>query len=579
MKQIYTLALSLLALLMISTQASANKVIVKGTVTFTGGGVAANWPVVVTTDSNATAASCRQSHTVYTNANGYYLDTLSCSGADITKVRVYTHDCNNAYVSHDLQVVNNTVESNFTICAPVTTGCEAGFTFTRDANSLVVHYNSSNAHGVNSTDKIIKRRWKFADGDTLGGNVVDPAHTYAKQGSYSTCLTIWTAAGCENTICKTITIADSTPHPTPPVVHCSAKFVYEIVPASTAAGVYVKFNSSASSTSAGDSIRERIWKFGDGTTASTVDPAHYYAKGGVYNVCLIIRSVKGCSDSICTTVQLPIVTPPTCHADFSYSVDGANIKFNSSNSSGDSIISRQWIYGDSSAIGTTVDPSHKYAKSGVYTVCLYIKTARGCESKECKQVNVTVPTTTPPVVKCAAVFTTARVAPKKFTFNSSASAAAANDSIIERSWSFGDGSATLGGNIVSPSKEYARPGIYTVCVKIRTAKGCDNSYCTTVKFEDTTSTPVNTTEAIKIVSLHPNPVVTPLTTEVWSKFNNITAELSIYDIYGTKKWSTSKVLLQGTNVTSIPTASLLPGPYFFRVTTMYGVKSASFYKL
>lgn len=676
MKRFYTLALSLLMLLIASTQVSANKVYVKGTVKFNNGTVAVNWPVLVSTDSTTTIAGCKQSHTVYTNANGYYVDTLNCTGSDIVKVRISTKDCNSAYLSHDPQVTpNNVVESNFIICTPAvvhceaafnfkraehslivqfsssesqstgtadkiirrrwkfsdgdiiggnivdpshtfkqrgsyqtcltiwtaagcentvcktinitdstpvppSTGCEAGFNFTREANSMLVKYNSGNAHGASSTDKIVRRRWKFADGDTLGGNIVDPAHTYAKGGTYSTCLTIWTSAGCENTVCKTVNIESTPP---PPVVHCAAKYVFETVPSANIAGVYVKFNSNPSSVATGDSIRERIWKFGDGTTGNTIDPAHFYTKGGNYNVCLIIRSVKGCSDSICTNIQLPVTTPPACHANFTFASDGATIKFNSSISTGDSIVSRQWLFGDSSAIGTTTDPVHKYTKSGVYTVCLYIKTARGCESKECKQVTVTVSATTatpvpPAATKCQAVFSYEILSIHKIRFNSTKSNTLAGDSIVERKWNFGDGSAIPGHNEISPAKEFNRPGVYTVCLQIRTKGGCESKYCTTVRIADNSSVPpIN--EYIKIVSLHPNPVVTPLSTEVWSHFSNITAELSIYDIYGVKKWSISKVLLQGTNVTSIPTGFLLPGPYFFRVTTMYGVKSAAFYKL
>jgi PKD repeat protein len=347
----------------------------------------------------------------------------------------------------------------------------------------------------------------------------------------------------------------------------------------------VKFNSNISTSGAGDSIVSRQWIFGDSSAIGTTrDPSHKYTKSGNYNVCLYIKTKGGCESKECKQVNVTIPATPViaCRANFSTIADGATLKFNSSNSNGgagDSIISRQWIFGDSSAIGTTVDPSHKYAKSGVYNVCLYIKTKGGCESKECKQVSVTVPTTSPTLTKCAAQFTSTRVSPKKIIFNSSTSLVATNDTIVERSWGFGDGSATLTGNIIKPAKEFSKAGIYTVCLKIKTAKGCNNSYCSTIRIEDTATAPVATTDPVKIISVRPNPVVSPLTTEVWSKFNNITAELSVYDIYGTKKVSLSKVLLQGNNITPIPTAFLMPGPYFFRVTTMYGVKSTQFYKL
>jgi hypothetical protein len=70
-----------------------------------------------------------------------------------------------------------------------------------------------------------------------------------------------------------------------------------------------------------------------------------------------------------------------------------------------------------------------------------------------------------------------------------------------------------------------------------------------------------------------------MTTVVWSAPNNVAAELAIYDVYGNKKWSMNKNLLQGNNITIVPTAFLQAGPYIFRVTTSYGIKSRNFYKL
>jgi PKD repeat protein len=573
MKNLYFLLLFLASSFIAATHVNANQVIVRGYVTSTTGVRVANWPVIVATDSLATNTSCRQSHKVYTNANGFYNDTLKCTSSDIVKVRISTYDCNGSVTMHDPQVGStDMVESNFTICTPQPVGCEAEWSYERSANSQLARFNSSNAHGTTTTDGIVRRSWKFGDGDTLGGNVIDPSHTYAKKGVYQACLTIFTAAGCENTVCKTINTVDSI---APTATHCSAKFVYET---STSNTLSVKFNGSSSTTASGDSIRERIWKFGDGTTANTIDPTHTYTAAGVYNVCLIIRTVGGCSDTACTniTVQSPNPVLITCHSDFSYVPDASNLKFNSRNSatvSGDSIISRTWQFGDGTSLtGNVIDPSHKYAQAGVYDVCLSIKTAKGCESKECKQVTATAAAT-----QCAPQFTWNRVSLKKVSFNSSMSWVPTGDSIKARRWNFGDGTPVSDGNVISPTKEFVRTGIYTVCLRIVTVKGCENTYCTTVKVEDSTTT--FNADAIRITALYPSPVVTPLNTEVYSAHNNVNAELSIYDIYGVKKWSTNKVLLQGTNVTSIPTSTLAHGPYFFRVTTMYGVKSKQFYKL
>jgi len=113
-------------------------------------------------------------------------------------------------------------------------------------------------------------------------------------------------------------------------------------------------------------------------------------------------------------------------------------------------------------------------------------------------------------------------------------------------------------------------------LKIRTALNCEKTFYGAVPVQDS----INTTnqDRIKIVSLYPTPATYQMQAVVWSLQNNIQAELAIYDIYGTKKWSTNKVLLAGNNVTVIPTGFLAPGPYYLRVTTIFGVKSKSFFK-
>lgn len=300
---------------------------------------------------------------------------------------------------------------------------------------------------------------------------------------------------------------------------------------------------------------------------------------GTYNVCLVIRTVGGCSDTTCATVTVPFQNQLTCVANFTYTPQGQVVKFNGRSSytiPGDSIIQYKWEFGNG-AIQTGLLPevTFQYNQSGLYNVCLTIRTVRGCEKKICKQ--VVVPQTTP--VQCVPHFTYVKTGAKQITFNSSMSWVPANDSIIERNWKFGDGT-TLGGNIVSPVKTYPNLGVYTACLKIRTAKGCVNEVCAPVRVYDSLNVPPPPVAGpIRIINTYPNPCATQFNAVVWSQNNNIQVELAIYDVYGVKKWSVNKVLLQGNNYTAIPTGFLPSGPYFFRVTSMYGVQSKPFYKL
>src|SRR5690606_20299906 len=41
-----------------------------------------------------------------------------------------------------------------------------------------------------------------------------------------------------------------------------------------------------------------FWDFGDGSTSTLQNPSHIYATPGFYNVKLIVRNKKGCSDTL-----------------------------------------------------------------------------------------------------------------------------------------------------------------------------------------------------------------------------------------------------------------------------------------
>ena len=329
-----------------------------------------------------------------------------------------------------------------------------------------------------------------------------------------------------------------------------------------------------------DPVIERKWKFGDGDSSSgnIQNPTHLYAQAGTYTACLKVKTQGGCISDFCKIVIVVNPASNNCLAAFTYIPQSSLVLFNSNislASAGDSIISRRWTWGDNTAplLGNTIAPQHQYGQSGIYTVCLTIKTASGCERDICKIVTATNVNS-----NCVPQFTAQRIAPKKVSFNSTMSWVPLNDSIIERKWKFGD-NTFLNGNIANPVHEYNTLGIYTVCLKIKTALGCENEVCKPVFLQDSLFNPIINNEPIRITALYPNPVTIHMTTIVFSANNNIQSELAIYDIYGVKKWSMNKVLQQGNNVTVIPTFMLLSGPYFFKVNTVYGIKSRHFFKI
>ncbi|MCW3087099.1 MAG: hypothetical protein JWQ78_485, partial [Sediminibacterium sp.] len=481
-------------------------------------------------------------------------------------------------------------------------GCESKYTatviVTGPGNCYVdVHVNTeksnaasrkvrftSNTTTVLPGDSIIQRRWVFGDNTVLEGNEIYPTKEYKDTGTYYVCLKVKTARGCENSHCFTVVIRDTVAN-TPGT--CKASFTYTAATqlAGTAPGM--KFNSSASSAVAGDSIISRSWSFGDSTeilTGNRVDPSHNFVKAGTYNVCLTIQTKKGCESKVCATVIVK-PTAQSCKAYFTFTIKDSTIHFNSegsvASSPDDSITSRTWYYMDSvqsiSLAGNVINPSYTYAKPGTYTVYLLIRTKNGCESKYAGTVVITRPAP----VNCTGtevVFHAERTGLKKIQFNSSASHAIAGDSIIQRRWKFGDGTG-LEGNVVSPLKEFPIQGVYNTCLQVKTARGCETQVCKQVVAQDSLGLPETTVDYIRIVSINPNPVAARMMVTIWSRNNNVEAEIAIYDIYGTGKMTIKKVLAQGNNIIEITASALYHGPYFLKISSRNGKDTKAFYKL
>jgi PKD repeat protein len=433
--------------------------------------------------------------------------------------------------------------------------------------------NSSCSKAADSTDTIISRLWNFGDGSVVTTTATSIQHTYTAPGTYTICLTIKTARGCEKKTCKQLIVGGG-------ATSCVAAFIWEAIPGAVRT---VKFNSSGSLGSNNtDTIIRRRWSFGDSTflDGNVVAPLHQYAQNGTYNVCLTINTASGCEKKICKLVTVQNFA--SCEATFTYENLPATtnsqrpVRFNSAASHGisatDTIVERFWTFGDGTSLGgNIINPIHNYLQPGSYNVCLKIRTASGCIDTTCKNIFIPVP------VICRAEFTSEKIGPKKMRFNSAPSVIAGGDTIISRRWTFGNGQI-LTGNVPNPVHQYNFPGTYIVCLRIETSKGCRSEICKQVLVTD--SIPANPNGGpVRIVSLYPVPTTTILYPVVWSQFAGVNAEIAIFDIYGVKKWSQNKLLNQGNNIYSVPTGNLPAGPYFFRVTTVYGTLSRPFYKL
>ncbi|GEO11998.1 hypothetical protein SAE01_44940 [Segetibacter aerophilus] len=280
----------------------ASGITVKGYVRLANGNGVANVEVRIAAYVGTSTSACKE-EVVVTNNLGFYSKEISCTG-DIHRSRISLKNCDGAVLVLEKEVpVSKVIEANFTICQNKSTACTAKFTAEPiPASSTVLPYSArfnSNSSETNNGENIIHRTWDFHDGTPLLNDRVDPLHTFPRGGTYEVCLTIKTASGCESKVCKQVIVPPST------ATTCAAKFTFERLGPKK-----FRFNSSSSAIEANDNIVERKWDFRDGTVSSDLSPAHEFAKPGNYEVCLTIKTARGCESRFCAVVKVEQVAPP-----------------------------------------------------------------------------------------------------------------------------------------------------------------------------------------------------------------------------------------------------------------------------
>jgi PKD repeat protein len=140
-----------------------------------------------------------------------------------------------------------------------------------------------------------------------------------------------------------------------------------------------------STVAPGHVINSWNWDFGDGSTSTLQNPTHTYTTPGFYVMCLsVTSSIAGvtCKDSVCYDIQIKDPTDRcdivNMHAAFNYTGNGNTLSFTdlSNINPSFSIFNWNWDFGDGN-FSNLQNPSHTYASTGNYKVCLMITGGNG----------------------------------------------------------------------------------------------------------------------------------------------------------------------------------------------------------
>ncbi len=187
--------------------------------------------------------------------------------------------------------------------------------------------------------------WDFGDGSQSQDR--NPVYAYAEEGEYVVSLIVRNGCG-EDTLMRNITVGS------PLVAKFTALNSFGCAPH------LVQFRNRSTGN-----INAINWSFPGGSPASSteMEPQVIYTNPGVYPVTLTVEGPLG-TNSVTIEDFIRIVDFPD--ADFSYEVDGFQVRFTNLSMNAESY---RWDFGDGST-STAENPVHTYSRGGLFTVTL-----------------------------------------------------------------------------------------------------------------------------------------------------------------------------------------------------------------
>jgi gliding motility-associated-like protein len=216
-----------------------------------------------------------------------------------------------------------------------------------------------------------------------------------------------------------------------------------------------------------DGVVSYLWDFGDFSTSTEKNPVHTFPLAGDFVVTL---KVTFANENTASKSQLIKVLPLPSSNFTVLPVAGLcktpmTLKFTPDSSK---YLTYSWNFDDPSVLfhgeSNLVSPDFTYSNFGKYNVRLQVVDKNGCMG---------ITTRTIPVTKPAAGFKALSspngCAPQTISFRDTS---ISMDAIVMREWDFGDGTVTLTETGANTTHVYAKPGTFSVKLKITTQNGC-----------------------------------------------------------------------------------------------------------
>ncbi|QXP52980.1 PKD domain-containing protein [Cellulophaga sp. HaHa_2_1] len=332
--------------------------------------------------------------------------------------------------------------------------------------SLAVQFTGDTSSDPDTAD-VLTYAWDFGDGTTA--TTANPSHTFTTAATYDVTLTVTddgTPALSSTEV--TITITVNAPANQAPTAIATSDIT------SGEASLDVQFTGDTSSDPDAGDVLTYAWDFGDGSTATSANPAHTFTTAGTYDVTLTVTDdgIPALSSSEVTltiTVTAPANQAPTAIAtsDITSGEASLDVQFTGDTSSdpdaGD-VLTYAWDFGDGST-ATSANPAHTFTTAGTYDVTLTV-TDDGIPALSSSEVTLTITVTAPANQAPTAIATsdiTSGEASLDVQFTGDTSSDPDAGDVLTYAWDFGDGTTATTAN---PSHTFTTAGTYDVTLTV-----------------------------------------------------------------------------------------------------------------
>ena len=223
------------------------------------------------------------------------------------------------------------------------------------------------------------------------------------------------------------------------------------------------------------------WNFGDGTSSTAKNPTHKYSKVGKYKVTLTVTNSAGSNTATKSNYITVTATSQAPVAEFSASPTSGKAPLNIvfTDKSTGTPTAWKWNFGDGTT-STARNPTHKYYKTGKYTVTMTATNAAGSNTVTKSNYITVTATTTKPIASFTSDVTSGKT-PLNVAFKDTSTGTP-----TAWKWNFGDGTSST---LQNPTHKYSKVGKYKVTLTVTNEAGSNtvtkSNYITvTTGFQD-----------------------------------------------------------------------------------------------